>query len=218
MPTGTEAYYQARAPEYDMVYGRPERQDDLGRLRAWLPGVLAGRRVLELAAGTGYWTDVYASQAAAVLATDASPAPLAVARGRRAWPPQVRFAQADAFALAGLDHPAGSFDAAFAGFFWSHLDLASLEPFLAGLTARLEHPATLVFIDNQYVEGNSHPVARTDARGNTFQERQLSDGSVWEVRKNFPSARELRARLAPFARDVEVRGLTYYWTAVAATG
>jgi SAM-dependent methyltransferase len=215
MATGTEAYYQARAREYDQVYDKPERQDDLETLRAWLPGVLAGRRVLEVAAGTGYWTSVYAGRAAAVLATDASPATLEVARGRRTWPDSVRFGPADAFALGLPDGPAGSFDAAFAGFFWSHVDLASLDSFLAGLTARLDRPATVVFTDNRYVEGSNYPMTRTDAGGNTFQERRLTDGSVWEVRKNFPSAAELRARLAPFARDVEIRELTYYWTAVA---
>jgi hypothetical protein len=52
MVTGTEEYYQARAHEYDAVYEKPERQADLARLRAWLPPVLDGRQVLEVAAGT----------------------------------------------------------------------------------------------------------------------------------------------------------------------
>jgi demethylmenaquinone methyltransferase/2-methoxy-6-polyprenyl-1,4-benzoquinol methylase len=29
-------YYQARAHEYESVYDKPERQEDLHRLRAWL--------------------------------------------------------------------------------------------------------------------------------------------------------------------------------------
>lgn len=50
------AYYAARATEYEAVYAKPERQADLRLLEAWLPGVFAGRRVLEVAAGTGWWT------------------------------------------------------------------------------------------------------------------------------------------------------------------
>ena len=45
-------YYQQRAPEYDEVYAKPERQADLAELRRLLPPLVAGRRVLEIAAGT----------------------------------------------------------------------------------------------------------------------------------------------------------------------
>ncbi len=213
MRTGTEEYYHARAREYDLVYDMPERQADIGQLRSWLPSLLAGRRVLEIAAGTGYWTDAYASRAAAVTATDVNQATLEVARGRRDWPAQVRFDIADAFGLGRAD---GAFNAAFAGFFWSHVPLSRLDVFLAGLAGRLERPAVAIFMDNRYVEGSNHPVTRTDAEGNTYQQRELTDGSSWEVLKNFPRPADIRARLEPIARSVEVRELAYYWTAVAA--
>ncbi len=72
-------YYQQRAPEYDEVYAKPERQADLAELRRLLPPLVAGRRVLEIAAGTGYWTAVIAPAAASVTATDLNPETLAVA-------------------------------------------------------------------------------------------------------------------------------------------
>jgi hypothetical protein len=46
-------YYKLRAPEYDQVYDRPDRQQDLRSLERLLPLAVAGRRVRELAAGTG---------------------------------------------------------------------------------------------------------------------------------------------------------------------
>ncbi|PIF90927.1 hypothetical protein CLU86_1824 [Acidovorax sp. 62] len=49
-------YYAARAKEYDQIYAKPTRQADLRQMEAWLPTVLAGRNVLEIACGTGYWT------------------------------------------------------------------------------------------------------------------------------------------------------------------
>ena len=64
--TGTEDYYRQRAPEYDQVYLKLERQEDLHSIRAWLPDVLRGRRVLDVASGTGYWTDVFADGAASI--------------------------------------------------------------------------------------------------------------------------------------------------------
>jgi predicted methyltransferase len=57
-------YYAQRAAEYDAVYAKPERQHDLARLKELLPPLVAGRRVLELAAGTGYWTQVMSWSAA----------------------------------------------------------------------------------------------------------------------------------------------------------
>jgi SAM-dependent methyltransferase len=242
--TGTEEYYRARALEYDQVYDKPERQDDLARLRAWLVPALTGRRVLEVAAGTGYWTAVYADLADSVLVTDASTETLAVARGRRAWPGTVRFAQADAFALApvvsgtvvsgtalstaAVSGAAGGpaedrgFDAGFAGFFWSHVPVGLLDGFLAGFAGRLHPPATLVFADNRYVAGSNHPVSRRDPDGNTYQQRQLADGSSWEVLKNFPSPAGIRARLAALAGAdpdlITVTEYRYYWTAVCTLG
>jgi predicted methyltransferase len=46
------------------VYAKPERQADLTILRDDIAGsVLACKRVLEVAAGTGWWTDVLAARA-----------------------------------------------------------------------------------------------------------------------------------------------------------
>ncbi|HXW46325.1 MAG TPA: hypothetical protein VEL03_16170, partial [Streptosporangiaceae bacterium] len=75
-------YYQQRAPEYDEVYAKPERQDDLAELKRLLPLLVAARNVLEIAAGTGYWTQVIASAAASVTATDLNAETLAVAASR----------------------------------------------------------------------------------------------------------------------------------------
>jgi len=132
--TGTEEYYHHRAPEYDEVYTRPARQGDMLVVRARLTDCSAGKHVLELAAGTGWWTSVLADTAASVTATDVNQATLDVARARRAWPPSVGFAVADALQLQAIQ---GDFDAAFAGFFWSHVPLAKIDTFLEGLMLRL---------------------------------------------------------------------------------
>ena len=54
-------YYAARAKEYDQIYAKPERQTDLRLIEQWLPSRFEGARVLEIAAGTGYWTDGHRS-------------------------------------------------------------------------------------------------------------------------------------------------------------
>jgi demethylmenaquinone methyltransferase/2-methoxy-6-polyprenyl-1,4-benzoquinol methylase len=57
-------YYAARAPEYDRVYQKPERQQDLRAIEAWLPSVFQAKSILEIACGTGYWTQFLSSTSA----------------------------------------------------------------------------------------------------------------------------------------------------------
>ena len=155
------------------------------------------------------------STAAGILATDINPETLAIAQAKR-WPAgQLEFAVADSFALPEFGR---RFDAGFAGFWWSHVPRERLQEFLSGFHARLDAGAKVAFIDNRYVEGSSTPLHRTDGEGNTYQIRELADGSRHEVMKNFPAAEELRSVLAPFAAEVEVLELEYFWLAVYCLG
>ncbi|MEO4009925.1 class I SAM-dependent methyltransferase [Chromobacterium piscinae] len=74
--------YAERVAFYDTVYEQPERALDLAWLRRWLPQQYFGRRVLELACGSGYWTQYLAPAARAYLALDVSPGALALAGQR----------------------------------------------------------------------------------------------------------------------------------------
>ncbi len=73
-------YYAKRATEYERIYAKPERQADLAALRARIGKIFKGKHVLELACGTGYWTDVIASSAAQVTALDVNEEVLKIAR------------------------------------------------------------------------------------------------------------------------------------------
>ena len=212
-PSDLLAYYTRRAPEYERVYAKPGRRADLARLTASVRAAVAGRDVLEVACGTGYWTERYASTACEVLATDVSAAVLARAE-RKTYPPGVvRFAHADAYEpLASEAVAAGApFSAAVVAFWWSHVPRVRLAAFLHALHACLRPGAVVWACDNRYVEGSSTPIAFTDAGGDTYQRRRLDDGSEYTVRKNFPTVAELRAAV-PTASNVEVAELTHYWT------
>jgi ubiquinone/menaquinone biosynthesis C-methylase UbiE len=199
-------YYRRRAHEYEAIFAKPERQADLARLRALIPERLRGTRVLELACGTGYWTEVIAPAAASVLATDLAEEPMRIAQSKR-YPPNVEFRLADAYALQGL----GGFQAAFAGFWWSHVPRGRIEAFLASLHGCLEHGARVLFLDNLYVDGSSTPISSIDAEGNSYQLRRLGDGAQVTVLKNFPAEAELHAKLAPHAREFSFTAMQYYW-------
>jgi len=203
-------YYRRRAGEYEAIYAKPERQADLAVLRKEVPQRLAGRRVLEIACGTGYWTTLVAPLAASIVATDMAEEPMAIAQAKAYPPGRVRFAAADAYQL-GAD--LGRFDAALAMFWWSHVPLSDIGKFLASLHRRLERGARVVMMDNLYIDASSTPIAERDAEGNTYQLRPLADGTENRVLKNFPSESDLRSVLTPHARAFVYRPLEYYWLA-----
>ncbi len=86
MPTETEEYDAQRAAEYDQVYEKPERQEDLAALSNLVTSALVGRNVLDIAAGTGFWTERSADVARSTMACDNNEETLGVARSRRTWP------------------------------------------------------------------------------------------------------------------------------------
>lgn len=201
-------YYAQRAAEYERIYSKPERQPDLQQLKAMLWTTLAGRRVLEIACGTGYWTQVVSETAASIVATDINEAVLEIARRKPVDPRNVTFCLGDAYQPAV---PAPPCDAFLAAFWWSHIPRERLEAFLDGLRSVLPPDALVIFIDNNFVAGNSTPLSRTDALGNTYQRRTLEDGRGFEVLKNFPTDDELHAAGSKWLGQRSVKRLTYFW-------
>lgn len=201
-------YYSRRAAEYERIYSKPERQADLSSLKIRVAEFARGHDVLEIACGTGYWTEALAPAARSVVATDASRDVLDVARSKSYPADRVRFEIADAFDPARIS---GHFTAGFAGFWWSHVEKNRIDPFLDAFHAKLGHGARVLIIDNRLVEGSSTPIARRDAVGNTYQIRKLDDGSTQEVLKNFPSPEELRQAVEGRAAEISVTELSYFW-------
>ncbi len=210
-PDSLEIYYARRAREYEAIYAKPERRAELATLRDWIFRHTHGKRVLELACGTGYWTAVAAPHAKAIDAFDVNEETLQVARSK-GLPASVHFAIGDALAPSPGAH--GPYDVVMAHFWWSHVSRTALDGFLQGMMA-VEPRATWLFIDNAFAEGSSTPISRTDAAGNTYQQRRLGDGSVHEVLKNFPNTEQLRASLAAYAQVVDVEFTQHFWCACA---
>ncbi|HVE52877.1 MAG TPA: methyltransferase domain-containing protein [Ramlibacter sp.] len=200
-------YYASRAPEYDQVYLKPERQADLHDIRQWLPTVFKGKSVLEVACGTGYWTQYLAPVAAGMVAVDSSPETLRIAQ-TRARPEDVDFVTGDAYRLPVA---AGGFQSAFAGFWFSHVPKERVPEFLANLHMALVPGAKVVFLDNRFVEGSSTPISEHDEQGNTYQIRHLADGSSHRVLKNFPSELDLRRAVETIGADFRFHEWQYFW-------
>ncbi|MDB5934774.1 MAG: SAM-dependent methyltransferase [Massilia sp.] len=200
-------FYAKSASNHDRVYDKPERQDDLAAMRTHVAEALRGHVVLELACGTGYWTNVIAASADSVVATDINEEMIALANLRALPADKVQFRVADAW---NLPDDIGSYTAVFIGFWWSHVKREQQEKFLAQLRSKVGD-VVLVLLDDVYVEGSSETVARTDLEGNTYQIRVAPDGERYEIPKTYPSDSALRKKLASSVREIRIVRLEYYW-------
>jgi demethylmenaquinone methyltransferase/2-methoxy-6-polyprenyl-1,4-benzoquinol methylase len=201
-------YYAARAREYERIYDKPERQADLRRLEHVIPGYFVGRDVLEIACGTGYWTQFIAPVARRTTAIDINPETLEIARSKPIPADRARFELADIYDLPPAYR---NFSGAFAGFWWSHVPRAGRRAFMDALHSTLDTRAIVVALDNRYVDGSSTPISHTDADGNSYQRRRLADGSEHVVLKNFPTNAELVTEIGSNGTAIEYLELEYYW-------
>ncbi len=204
-------YYARRAAEYERIYEKPERQKDLLHLREVLEKEFPGEDLLEIACGTGYWTEVIARSARSIVGIDANAEVLAIASNKDYGGCQVAFTVADAY--GPLETVPADRTAGFHAFWWSHVPIARIPFFLEAFHAALPPGARIVMIDNLFVPGSSTPISRTDAGGNTYQVRRLEDGSEHEVLKNFPDRDSIARQLDRRGMDFRFTELAYYWIA-----
>ncbi len=176
--------------------------------------LLAGCDVLEIACGTGFWTERIARSARSVVGVDINVNLLQIAAAKDYRDAAVTFRVADAYRVGAVE---GVFSAAFAAFWYSHVPRTRIVGFLDGLHGRLGRGKRVVLLDNRYVAGSSTPISRTDASGNSYQQRCLADGSVFEVLKNFPDRAALERELGARGRALDIIELEYYWYAVYET-
>ena len=203
-------YYAERAKEHDKVYLKPERQKDIKFLHAFLKAAFSGSNVLEVACGTGYWTQTIADTASSIEASDYNKEVLDIARSRNYKIPNIVFNEDDAYKLSLVKN---NFNSGFAGFWWSHIPVNKLDEFLKCFHTKLDSGAKVIFVDNAFVEGSSSPIFRTDEDGNTYQKRKLENGKEFEVLKNFPTEKQLKMILSKYSVNIKTTYLQYYWIA-----
>jgi demethylmenaquinone methyltransferase/2-methoxy-6-polyprenyl-1,4-benzoquinol methylase len=203
-------YYARRASEYERVYATPAWQPALVELRRRVATLFAGRRVFEVACGTGYWTEDVAAVAASVYATDVNEETLALARARP-WPRgNVTFARGDAYAPSAVGR---AFDAGLAGLWLSHVDRARLGAFVDAFHSHLEDGAPVLLFDERDHPRRLPRDTRADAAGNRYEARTLESGEHFEIIKNFFDAEGLRALLGRRARRLVFEELRGFWLA-----
>ncbi len=207
MNTDLIKYYKNRAKEYENIYLKPERQSDLESITSLLQDLFADKTVLEIACGTGFWTEKIAQTATSVLATDINEAVIEIAQQKQYIKNNVTFGLEDIFKLSNKN----KYEGIFGGFIWSHIKLQDINRFLEVVNNSAKPGGMVVFLDNNYVEGSSNQISQKDEDGNTFQTRKLDNGTSHLILKNFPTESSLREKLADVSTDLKFINLKYYW-------
>ena len=200
-------YYKERAPVYDRVYAYPERQDDLRFLEEYVSDQFEGKDVIEIAAGTGYWTQFISQYAKSILATDATIEALSQIEVRD-LKCAVETRVADAYSMENIK---GGFDGAFAGLWFSHIPVERRREWLTVLHSHLDSGAKVLLLDNSRTQCERLPLSRTDDQGNTYQERETDSGERYQVLKNFPTESELLELTADLGCDHRFREMDHFW-------
>ena len=204
------AYYTARASEYDLSAGYQDPEGEKLRLplKQIVTTAFTGLDVLEIACGTGYWTAVASTTANYVLATDASPDMVAIAKLRLEGLENVQCQVADAYDLKRVPD---NFSGGFAHWWLSHVPRSRLRIFLDEFHGRLRDGARVVFVDQCWCPAEER---RLDGEGNLLEVRRLSDGRRFEIVKNFPTPNDLQELFRPYAKHAKYQEITGSWVFV----
>ncbi len=188
-------YYRRRANEYDeTAYGDVAVARE--RIARLVGQMRPSGRVLEIACGTGLWTEAIADVADTVVALDAAPEAVAIAR-ERVTSPGVTFEVADVFSWTTDER----FDVIFFSAWLSHVPMSRFAQFWRMLRGLLADGGRVLFIDEHVDErGKEAYVPGADE----IVERQLRDGRKFRVVKNFVDPQELQGRLRDLGWDCQV--------------
>ncbi len=217
------AYYEARAPEYDDWYlrrGRYERgpihdaawNAELDAAGRWLDALPMRGRIVELAAGTGWWSTLLVAKGELWM-YDAAQAPLERARERLlAHGLRAHLHVRDAWAEPDGE-PAG---ALFLGFWLSHVQRDRTVEFLT-LAGRWLAPGGRIALIDSLPDPQSGAADHEPATGDRAV-RRLADGREFTIVKTYRTADEVRDALAAAGfTGIDVRSTGRFFLLATAT-
>jgi len=200
------AYYDERAEQYDEWYlsqggyaKRPDRDwaTEVAQLAGLVKGFGSGR-ILEVAPGTGWWTQ-YLSRNGKLVGVDFALRMLEQTRKRLvAQHLSAALVRGDAYSLPFSDT---AFDSCFFGFWLSHVPRKRTGAFLAEVR-RVLKPGALVMVADSAAsiwESGDSPKPGSEY----LDQRGLNDGSQHQVLKIFHSPETMSSALAPIGEVIE---------------
>ncbi|WP_243279793.1 class I SAM-dependent methyltransferase [Streptomyces griseofuscus] len=182
---------------------------DMPRLVEALDELPVSGNVLEVACGTGQWTQLLADRARSLTALDAAPEMLRIARARMQDTP-TRFIEADIFTW----EPDRQFDTVFFAFWLSHVPPVEMEAFWDLLRWALAPGGCVAFFDDAPAKAEIEE-AVSEAQVPTVR-RRLADGSQHLTVKVLHDAAGLTKQLDSLGWEAHIEPVdTYHFAGIA---
>jgi demethylmenaquinone methyltransferase/2-methoxy-6-polyprenyl-1,4-benzoquinol methylase len=193
-------YYRERASEYDEWFFRQGRYDrgenhrqqwfsEISQVETALRASTPSGDILELACGTGLWTQHLAPLATHLTAVDASPEAIALNQQRVASA-SVEYIVANLFSWT----PKQKFDFVFFGFWLSHVPREKFTLFWQMVKRTLKPNGRVFFVDSLFTqESTAQNHVALNRRG--YSERKLNNGRTYRVVKVFYEPTQLQELL-----------------------
>lgn len=206
------AYYRARANEYDEWFyriGRYDRGEEINQ--RWFDEVAVitralhqvgdVRQILELACGTGIWTQELLSIGQKITATDSSPEMIEINRSKLGSP-RVEYRQLDLFSWK----PDNEYDLVFFSFWLSHVPPKLLDSFLTKVYNSVRVGGQVFMIDSRFSPTSTAKDHTLIDDSDIHQNRKLNDGREFKIIKIFyePNLLKDKLRQVGFNADVKV--------------
>ena len=184
-------YYRARAREYDASI--QDAADLLAPGRGPLLQLGTFESILELACGTGMWTETLAQMGSKVTAVDAAPEMLEIAR-QKLGEEHIKYQQADLFHW----EPDQKYDLVFFANWLSHVPPTALDEFLNKVQKAVQRNGYFAMID-QYLPSDSD---RRVAKDDIYATRPIEDGRQFTIVKAFYDPAHLQEKFQALGFEV----------------
>lgn len=211
------AYYRARANEYDEWFyrmGRYDRGEEINQrwfdevavITRALHQVGEVRHILELASGTGIWTQELLSIGQKITAIDISPEMIEINRSKLGSP-RVEYRQLDLFSW----EPDNEYDLVFFSFWLSHVPPEFLDSFLTKVYNSVRVGGQVFIIDSRFSPTSTAKNHTLIDDSNIHKSRKLNDGREFKIIKIFYEQNVLKDKLIQVGFNADVKVTENYF-------
>jgi 2-polyprenyl-3-methyl-5-hydroxy-6-metoxy-1,4-benzoquinol methylase len=209
-------YYRDRAPEYDEWFFRQGRYDrgaahreqwfaEISAVELALFSIDLSGDILELACGTGLWTQRLASVANYLTAVDASPEVILLNQ-QKIQSQSVEYIVADLFNWT----PTQKFDFIFFGFWLSHVPMEKFNDFWQMVKLALKPNGQVFFVDSLF-DSTSPAIDHAQLHQQGYAERKLNDGRIYQVVKIFHEPIQLAKSLQDLGWNSDIHATSNHF-------
>ena len=198
------AYYRARAVEYDRsIDAASEIEGAFAKAHRLLKERIACEHILELACGTGIWTQTLLTIGEQITALDVAPEMLELAR-QKTGDERVHYLLTDLFAW----EPEREYDLVFFANWLSHVPPHAFEAFLHRVARAVRRGGSVVIVDQDAPTLEDQQIIQDGEEGRVYARRSLiTSGETFTIVKAFYDVPRIEATFSALGFTTSVQRL-----------